>query len=169
MGLPHHMYVNGTASAGIQASDPGHARHGVSPSPNTRKHIPALEICTPVTHATTHTLIGSCVPVPRYISEQVLAIRTVNQACKTITDFSSTDGDTVELLIPGWAAPHCPQQYAPRHGVLGKCHSASCLLSLSGGPAASIRKLSAPGGPLPLDAPAHVWPSSPPASCFSPD
>ena len=69
----------------------------------------------------TQTLIGSCVLVPRYISEQVLAICTVNQAHKTITDFSCMDHDTAELLISVWTAQashtlhqRIPQLLCPR-------------------------------------------------------
>ena len=44
----------------------------------------------------THTMIGSRVPVSCYVSEQVLAICTVNQALKTM-DFRGVDDDTAEL------------------------------------------------------------------------
>lgn len=69
----------------------------------------------------TQALIGSCVPVPRHISEQVLAICTVNQAPKTITDFSCMDKDTAGLLISARTAraPHTlPINAVLRHCVL---------------------------------------------------
>lgn len=77
----------------------------------------------------TQTLIGSCVPVPRYISEQVLAICTVNQARKTVTDFSCVDDGTAELLTSVWTAQASrtlPMDRARSLCVLEKCHSASC-------------------------------------------
>lgn len=100
----------------------------------------------------TQTLIGSCVPVLCYISEQVLAICTVNQAHKTITDFSCTDDDTAELLISAWTAQAShtlPINIILSHCVLEKCRSASHPVRGS--------ELRTPGSPwLLMDASPHT-------------
>lgn len=116
----------------------------------------------------TQTLIGSCVPVPRYIAEQVLAICTVNQAHKTITDFSCMGDDAAELLISAWTAQAShtfPINMVLSHCVLEKCYPA--ILAGAGLPAQTVRELPTPRSPwLPLVASPHTSLSPSPLPLF---
>lgn len=128
--------------------------------------IPTLKLCTPVTHSTHTTLIGSRKPVLRSFSKQVLAVCTVNQAPKTNPDFSGMGDDTAKLLR--WVQAVLVHQFLPINTspslwVPRQCHSASYFLSNSGG--------SESGSCLHLGLPSCLGmpqspPLSPPLCCF---
>ena len=76
----------------------------------------------------THTMIGSRVHVSCYVSEQVLAICTVNQTLKTM-DFRGVDDDTAELaahISVDAQASHRPHQSIPPSPCPGR--TSPCLL-----------------------------------------